>query len=277
MRRKQRETADMARMQTYPVLALAALLIAVPGLACAAAEALPAGLKTRDTKDGLALADAQGRLLYRLDLDRYRARRKDMAKLVEARCADICQRLWRPVSAPPAFKPDGEWGVVERAGAAALLTYKGDPLYSFTGKSLDEAAEAPIAPSYFSSYAAKPTELRDGVPVGTIYWHAALYQPPPPKTAAPAGVSAQWLKAAYVFADRANHRLYTAKDGRTCRAECGGLTPLPAPMAALPVGEWRPVEGGAGQRVWAYKGRIVYRATADDAAPGAAWQALEAR
>jgi predicted lipoprotein with Yx(FWY)xxD motif len=226
--------------------------------------------------DGLALATRDGRVLYRLDLDRYRQRRKDAAHLIDARCAEVCAKLWRPVPAPANFAAVGEWGVDERSGEPAQLTYKHDPLYSFSGKSLDEAAAAPVAPSYFSSYAAKPTQLRDGVPVSTIYWHEALYQPPAPKVAAPAGVGLQWFKAGYYFA-AGDHRLYAPARAHACSAACGGMTPLAAPMAGLPVGEWRPVEGNDGQRAWSYKGRIVYRAQADDAAPGADWQALEAR
>jgi predicted lipoprotein with Yx(FWY)xxD motif len=216
-------------------------------------------------------------VLYRLDLDRYRKRRPQSAKLIAERCGGACGQLWTPAAAPAGLKPDDDFAAVERKGAPAQLSYKGDPLYTFAGKSLDEAAKVEVAPSYFSSYAAKPVQLHDGVPSATLYWHEALYQPPQLKTPAPAGVSARWVKTTYVFADSEEHKLYAPKVGRGCVGGCDGLAPLAAPMAALPVGDWRPVEGKDGQRLWSYKGRLVYRAEAADTEPGADWQALEAR
>jgi predicted lipoprotein with Yx(FWY)xxD motif len=256
------------------VLAVAGVLLAGPALA--ATRGLPAGLETRATKDGLALADAQGRLLYRLDVDRYAKRRKDAAQLIAARCADVCDKLWRPVAPPVALASGDDWSALKRPDGTAQLAYKGDPLYVFAGKSLDEAAAEPIAPSYFSSYSAKPVELRDGVPVSTLYWHAALYQPPTPMADAPAGVALRWMKTAYVFA-AGDRPLYQAQGG-DCAGACHGLEPLAAPLAALPVGAWRPVEDKRGRRCWSYRGRLVY--AAGDAAQeptGQAWRRLELR
>lgn len=248
-----------------------------PARAGEAANALPAGLKTHMTPDGLALADGSGRPVYRLDLDRYRARRRGGGGgLIAARCAGVCDKLWRPIAPPADFKPDGDWGVEPHADRPAQLTYKGDPLYSFQGKSLDEAAALPTAPPYFSSYAAKPALMREGVPIGTVYWHAALYAPPAPKTPAPAGVTPHWSKTIYVFAAGGDRELYV-RQGGACDRDCDGLEPLPAPLAALAVGDWRPVEGKDGARLWSYRGRIVYRQAAEGPEPGGAWQALEVR
>lgn len=266
----------MGHGRGYAALALASALIAGPGWA-AGTSGLPPGLQTKATDVGLALAGADGRPLYRLDLDGYAARRKDLGRLVKARCADVCSTMWRPVAPPAGYAPAGDWGVVERPGAGPQLTYKKAPLYSFIGKSLEEAASTPIAPSYFSSYAAKPSELRDGVPVSTIYWHEALYQPPAPDVASPAGVSLHWEKAAYVFADASGKSLYAPAAGQACASGCAEMKPLAAPLAAQPVGAWRPVQDQGGQRVWAYRGRIVYQAADQQPAAGAGWQALEAR
>src|SRR6185437_15222695 len=92
-------------------LTAAGLLAAAPGYGHAATEAatpatpqaktsgrLPEGIATRTTDEGLALADAHGQLLYRLDLDRYRARRRQAAAMIDQRCADVCDKLWRPAA-----------------------------------------------------------------------------------------------------------------------------------------------------------------------------------
>ena len=126
------------------------------------------------------------------------------------------------------------------------------------------------------SDSAPPVAFRQGVPIGTLYWHQALYQPPAPKGVAPGGVNFSWVRAAYVFTDSGGRKLYALSRGRECAKACGDLEPLLAPLAALAVGDWRPVEGGDGQRIWSFKGRIVYRAQgAVD--PGADWQILEVR
>ena len=263
------------KLKSAAALVLAGLFALPPALA--AAGPLPAGITTKKGDEGLALALADGRPLYRLDLDRYAKRRQDAARVAKERCADVCDKLWRPVPAPKGFRPDGDWTTTERP-SGAQLTYKGDPLYTFAGTSLAEAGQAQVAPPYFSSYSAKPTLMVDGVPVATLYWHAALYQPPAPEAKTPAGVGVRWAKSAYVFADAENRELYVAKSGRACRDDCNGLQPLAAPLVATPIGEWKPVEDSSGARYWAYQGRVVHRAASTDAdPPGGGWRRIEAR
>ncbi|CAN7274985.1 hypothetical protein LJR225_001369 [Phenylobacterium sp. LjRoot225] len=260
----------MSRTSKLWACVLTGVVAALPTLAFGG-ERLPQGLSVAKSEDGLVLSTSAGQPLYRLDIDRM-ARRRGGGGVLAARCADVCDRLWRPALAPKTFKADGDWSVTERKGGAQL-TYKGDPLYSFAGKSLDEAAKIQVAPPYFSSYAAKPTLLVDGVPVATLYWRPALYQPAAPKVVTPAGVTAHWSKVAYVFADADNQPLYTAP--KTCARACDGLTPFPAPLAALPVGEWRPVQGTSGERLWSYRGRVVYQAAEGQAAPAPSWRPIE--
>lgn len=256
---------------------LAALLAAAPGYALAAAAPLPPGVIVQKTADGLVLSASDGKPLYRIDIDRFAKRRRGNSGLLAARWAEFNGGLWRPVAAPKDFTAEGDWSVTQRP-TGAQLTYKADPLYSFAGKSLEEAAQAQVAPAYFASYAAKPTLIANGVPVATLYYHPALYQPPTPKVVAPSGVTTHWSKTAYVFADGENHGLYVARSAKACAGGCDGLKPFSAPLAALPVGEWRPVEDKRGARVWAYRGRIVYQAPSADAAePGGDWSRLEVR
>lgn len=266
----------MVRKQNSAAALVLAAVFALPP-AMAAAGPLPAGVTTQKSDEGLTLALPDGKPLYRLDLDRIAKRRRDGARVIVERCANVCDRLWRPVPAPAGLPAEGDWTATPRPGGAQL-TYKGDPLYSFAGASLAEAEKLQVAPPYFSSYSAKPTAMVDGVPVATLYWHPALYQPPEPETKTPAGVAVRWAKTSYVFADAENHELYVSKSGRACREDCAGLQPLAAPLAALPIGEWRPVEDAAGGRYWAYQGRVAHRSTAREAEPPATgWRPLEVR
>lgn len=265
----------MPRMRMeWAVAAVASLALGAPAWAWAAPDQLPAGVGVQKSADGLLLT-LQGRPLYRLDLDRMLKRRRSAAPAGEARWAELNTGLWAPVAAPKDFKAEGDWSATPRK-TGPQLTYKGDPLYSFTGKSLEEAAKVEFAPPYFSSYTAKATLVSNGVPVATLYYHPAFYEPPAPKISAPSGVTARWSKTAFVFADSDNHDLYASKSGRVCASGCDGLKPFFAPLAALPVGDWRPMQETNGERYWAYRGRLVYQ-SADADAPGGDWSTLEVR
>lgn len=256
-------------------LALATLL-ASPAVAGAPAEGLPAGLSTRVSDEAMVLVDKAGHPLYRLDLDRVIKRRREMAPVIAARCADVCDKLWRPVAAPEGFTAAGDWGVAKHSSGQSQLTYKGDPLYVFAGKSLDEA-KRPITPTYMAGYAGKPLELTDGVPLWAVYWHEATYQPPAPKPVTPAGVTVKWAKTAYVFTVKDGQALYASQSNTACTAGCDGVEPLAAPLAARPVGGWKPVEDRSGQRYWSYNGRMVYAASDGAEEPsGKSWRKIEA-
>lgn len=276
-----------SRGRTWAALALAAgTLIAAPAAAAttsparatvAMGHALPAGLALKDTEQGLTLTAADGQPVYRLDTDRVVKRRPGTARLIQQRCGDLCQRLWRPLPAPAGFKAGGDWTITQRDGVAQLA-YKGDPLYTFAGQSLDEAAAAEVAvvPPFFTSYTSKPLRFISGVPVSTVYWHPVLYQPAPLKVAVPPGVALKWERNAHLFADSEQRPLYASKSGAACLKDCGGLAPLPAPFAALPTGDWRPVDDASG-RYWSYKGRIVHRPTSAGIDAAGDWEPLQAR
>lgn len=268
----------MQRMRNGWAIAVAATLAAsAPQMARAAAEPLPAGVTVQKGADGLVLA-SHGKPLYRIDVDRMVKRRPGANAIGEARWRQFGASLWARVPAPQDFKPSRDWSATPRAGGESQLTYKGDPLYVFTGDSLADAAKAPLAPQYFSSYAAKPTAIADGVPVATLYYHPALYQPPTPKIVAPSGVAARWWKTAFVFTDAEGRDLYIAKSAAGCAHDCKGLKRFAAPLAALPLGDWRPVQAADGERYWNYRGQAVYRAEDADAdAPAGAWTRLELR
>lgn len=258
---------------------LVILLLSVStSAAYANADGLPPGLALREEPQGLVLADSGGAPLYQLDIDRWKQRREGLNEVINGRCAQVCERAWIPVEPPKAFKPAGDWSIQTGWSGVRQLAYKGQPLYRFAGKSLDELAHAKVAPPHWSSYSAQPTALADGVPVATKYWHAALFQPPPPKLEAPASVAVQWSKTAYHFIDSDKSDLYTRKSGSSCTGGCDGFEPFAAPLAVQPIGAWRPVETKDGARVWSFRGKLVYRAgTGSSNGPGSEWSLLEIR
>ena len=123
----------------WAAIGLGALVLASPAIAGGAAGDLPQGVKTHVTEEGLTLVDAAGKPIYRLDTDRIIKRRPEIAATINARCGDVCARIWRPMAPPAGFTAAGDWGVIQRNGAAQL-TYKGDPLYHFAGKNGSAAA-----------------------------------------------------------------------------------------------------------------------------------------
>jgi hypothetical protein len=64
------------------------------------------------------------------------------------------------VTPPEVFKAEGDWSVLQGWSGANQLAHKGQPLYRFAGKSLDELIYSKVAPANWSSYAAPPTALR---------------------------------------------------------------------------------------------------------------------
>jgi predicted lipoprotein with Yx(FWY)xxD motif len=85
-------------------------------------------VKTRTTKYGQILVDAQGRTLYLFEKDNG----------MSSSCSGSCASYWPPV--PVAGQPQGSGGamassiaVISRSGGHKQLTYAGHPLYYFIG------------------------------------------------------------------------------------------------------------------------------------------------
>lgn len=243
-----------------------------------AAEQLPQGLKLVETSEGVAVGGADGKPFYRLDLDNFSERRQEMATIAARRCAaDNCMRYWRPVAPPAGFKASEGWTVTPRE-AGPQLAYKGKPLYRFVGKSFDELAQGRVAPSYFSAYTNKGISMVSGVPVGAVYWNVVPYDRAPPKLIAPSGIKADGSKLAFLLTDADGQKLYTSKSRKPCASPCDALKPLAAPLAAEPVGKWKPAVDAVGTQYWEYAGKPVYYLPKDGAQePGADWERLTAR
>jgi predicted lipoprotein with Yx(FWY)xxD motif len=92
------------------------------GLALAAA--LPANIKTTETKVGTVYATTGGMTVYEF--------KKDNPHTQRSACYAGCAKLWPPVAAPAGFVPAAPWGVTTRHhGGMRQLTYDGYPLYTW--------------------------------------------------------------------------------------------------------------------------------------------------
>lgn len=71
------------------------------------------------------LAAQGGRTLYRFD--------KDSAGSGSSACNDACAAKWPPFMAPPAGQARGDFGIVSRSDHSRQWSYKGWPLYFWSG------------------------------------------------------------------------------------------------------------------------------------------------
>jgi predicted lipoprotein with Yx(FWY)xxD motif len=110
-----------------PVLALALALAAL--LIPAAAHAGPTKVVAKRAESTMLgktiLANTKGRTLYSLSAE-------TKGKFI---CTASCLSIWHPLVVRAGIKPTGpvKLGTVERPDGRAQVTYKGRPLYSFSG------------------------------------------------------------------------------------------------------------------------------------------------
>lgn len=112
---------------------------------------MPNGIKLAKTVLGVALADRAGYVLYTYSHDT-----KDRSL-----CDKVCARQWVPVIAAAGSAPEGVWSTIKREDGQRQLTYKGQPLYKYSGDEgpayVDGAAIADWAPIVLLA-APKPPE-----------------------------------------------------------------------------------------------------------------------
>lgn len=165
-------------------------------------------------------------------------------------CVDECLRTWPALLATPDDKPVGEWAPRPRPGGALQWTFRGEPIYTYSGDRAPGAASG------------------DGM--GGV-WHALAYIGPKPRVSVPPAAQISRRGADFLLSDHRGHTLYTFardKGGAACTGECLDVwPPLLAPGLARPVGEWTPVVRPDGVRQWAYQGKLVYTFS-EDTLPG---------
>jgi predicted lipoprotein with Yx(FWY)xxD motif len=110
-------------MRTSKILASAAMLAALYGVAYAAA-AMPTGVKMQ----GDLLTDAKGMSLYTFANDK---------EANKSACNGNCANAWPALKADAADKNMGDWTVITRDDGSKQWAYKGHPLYYFA---MDKAA-----------------------------------------------------------------------------------------------------------------------------------------
>jgi predicted lipoprotein with Yx(FWY)xxD motif len=81
---------------------------------------IPSDLGLAVFRTGRMLVNHKGFSVYSYDKD----------TPTKSNCTDACLQTWAPVLAPLMVKPQGEWGVMERAPGIQQWTYRGKPLYT---------------------------------------------------------------------------------------------------------------------------------------------------
>jgi predicted lipoprotein with Yx(FWY)xxD motif len=112
------------------IATLAAALIAftAPATAGAAQASKKVAKQTQNTTLGKTiLTTTKGRTLYSLSAE-------TGGRFI---CTASCVSTWRPLTVPDGVKPKGpvKLGTIERPDGKTQVTFKGRPLYSFTGDS----------------------------------------------------------------------------------------------------------------------------------------------
>ncbi|MDX2145564.1 MAG: hypothetical protein SFV19_19585 [Rhodospirillaceae bacterium] len=218
------------------ILAVFALVAA--GAAQAASPlAVPADVATRVTGAGVYLTDAKGMALYTYE--------RDTTPGVSA-CIDDCAKAWPPLAASTTAAPNADWSTLTREDGPVQWAYKGKPLYTY---------------------------IRDSYPGGALgdfvgnAWRVAFVP-----IAMPPGVAIRALGVGRTLVDGRGMTLYTHQADTEAKSACDRACletwlPLPAPLLAHAIGDWRPVPLADGTLQWAYKGQRLYT-NADDIKPG---------
>jgi predicted lipoprotein with Yx(FWY)xxD motif len=106
------------------LVALALSALPVPAFAGAAKSMTVAKLAVSAAYDKPVIVSVKGRTLYTLSSEK--------SKVV---CVDACLSAWPPLTVPAGVKPKGPvpLGTEERPDGRMQVTYKGFPLYTFSG------------------------------------------------------------------------------------------------------------------------------------------------
>ena len=240
------------------LIALAALGAGWPSPAGGQDAALPAtppGITFGSTPIGPVFADAEGYTLY--------VTRRDAEPGVST-CFGPCVSVWPPVRAAAEPTPFGDWSLVARGDGAPQWAYRGRPLYRYRH---EEQTDWAIGQGNVWQIATvDPFPVRGGR--RRSYLRAAVRPTRFEVAGAPPGIVAETTRFGVALADARGMTLYAAP--AACQPTCAGIwTPLRAPAAAVPFGDWSVAPRADGLTQWVYRGRPLYACTRD-AAPGEA-------
>ena len=216
----------------------------------AAAPVTPSEITIGSTPVGPVFADAEGYTLY--------VTRRDEDPNVST-CFEECASVWPPVRASAGAEPFGEWSLIQRKDGAPQWAYRGRPLYRYRW---EEETDWAIGQGDLWQFAAVDPFPDHSRRRRSSYLRTAARQTRFPVEAGPPGIVAETTPYGVALADARGRTLYVAPAG--CEPACGGVwTPLGAPAAAVPAGDWSVVAREDGRAQWAFKGQPLYRCTTD--------------
>lgn len=226
----------------------------------AATETLPDGIDVQllDSAQAVALVDADGLTLYSFDGD---------VRHDGQECAPTgCRVQWLPLAAPALGIAVGDFSIATRDDGSLQWTYKGRPLYLFSGDKLAGDAHGIGVDPHWALAAIsenfRPAEV--GVLTFDGYGDALTWR-------------GQTLYGSYPFEKRwggrnlretFSHSAY-AKGKRLGPSACTDSAclqrwqPFLAGAGAQSAGFWETVQRPDGSRQWAYKGYALYTYRAD--------------
>ena len=215
-----------------------------------AVPATPPEITIGSTPVRPVFADADGYTLY--------VTRRDTDPGVST-CFEACASVWPPVRASVGAEPFGDWSLIQRKDGAPQWAYRGRPLYRYHW---EEETDWPIGQGDLWLFATVDPFPDRSPRRRSSYLRTAARQTRFAVEAAPPGIVAETTPLGIALADARGMTLYVAPAG--CEPDCGGpWTPLRAPAAAVPVGDWSVVARDDGRPQWAYKGQPLYRCAAD--------------
>lgn len=201
--------------------------------ASAAEEGVPAEVQLHQRGHGWELSDDKGRTLYTFERDIEPGR---------SACVGPCAETWPPLFVTDDTVSGTEWSTITRADGKKQRTFRGKPLYRYSG---DVVAG---------------DEFGEGV---QSQW-AVAFMPIP----TPPGIGLQRTLVGYVLADMKGFTLYTfdkdKPNASVCDLECSRTwKPVAAPAMAHPIVDWTIAARPDGTKQWAFKGKPVYRYIGD--------------
>lgn len=240
--------------------------------------AMPSGVRVVNSElDGAVFADARGKTLYQWPLRQMRsgvtgdhlgtsecnrAKTEVSAGFMSPypgglRLPDLeqhlsCAQVWPPFVAPAGAKPVGSWTLIERKDGRRQWAYEDLPVYTFY---LDRRPGDVLGGRADKRGGDAPAGRR---PIG-----------PPPDV--PAGFAVKTMSTGRLLVTTQGFTVYASDQDTATRSNCDAAcaqtwVPLIAPSLARPHGEWASIERTLGVKQWTFRGRPLYRYSAD---PGA--------
>jgi predicted lipoprotein with Yx(FWY)xxD motif len=242
----------------------------------AASAQLPPGISVRRTPIGEVYVDAQGRVLYGMDMNTLRLDTRTPNK----HCQDECLDLWEPAVAPPGTpeSPPGlpafRFGAGGAGGAAAGAGGRqGGGFIQGQGGARRGGPAQPAGPDWTVSEGSNGPQLiykrthlvftrKAGDPKSTewdgeedLRWNVLRFVPPEPEIAAPDGVSPLFIDGEYALVDKNLKVLFTADKAPACLKSCA--QPFTAGFLVQAMAEWTVARDGDIPQ-WLYRGKPVY-------------------